>query len=142
MSEPSEAELAVLLVGVAHAFAKHGRARLAGYGATVARSRVLLLLRTRGPLRLGDVADVLNVAARTITDVVDGLVALGWVERFTAPDDRRAVLVQLTDLGRSQAKALDEVNRQLAQEFFAPLDPRGQLDLAVLLRQLAAGELP
>lgn len=42
-----------------------------------------------------------GVTRATVTGVLDGLEKRGWVERQTHPEDRRSVLVVLTDSGMS-----------------------------------------
>lgn len=53
-----------------------------------------------GPMTPGRLAEIENVAAPSMTRTVAGLVEAGWVVRRADPGDRRAVLVELTDLGR------------------------------------------
>lgn len=78
-------------------------ARLRPQGATVARLRALRMLAVEGePMRMRDLSDMLGVAARTATSVVDSLERDGLVERMRHPEDRRAFLVTLTEAGRVQ----------------------------------------
>jgi DNA-binding MarR family transcriptional regulator len=59
----------------------------------------LAALSTAGPLRPGDLAAREGVAAPTMTRIVAGLEEAGYVRRAPDPQDRRAVLVQLTEQG-------------------------------------------
>lgn len=56
-------------------------------------------LSTSGPLRSGHLAEAEGVAPSTMSRIVDGLVADGFVERLSDPADRRALLVGLTPAG-------------------------------------------
>jgi len=51
-------------------------------------------------LRLNDLASRHRLANNTVSMLVRQLVAAGLVTRTTDPDDRRAVLLELTDDGR------------------------------------------
>ena len=61
----------------------------------------LAALSASGPLRPGDLAVREGVAAPTMTRIVAGLEEAGYVRRAPDPQDRRAVLVHLTDAGGS-----------------------------------------
>lgn len=61
-------------------------ARLREHGASVARLRAMRMLAAAGePLRMRDLGEMLGIAARTTTDVVDALERDGLVERVRHP---------------------------------------------------------
>ena len=70
-------------------------------GMTIPQLRTLVLLEQLGPLRMGSISTHLGRALSATTTVVDRLVEKGYVGRSSDPDDRRVVLCELTDLGRS-----------------------------------------
>jgi DNA-binding MarR family transcriptional regulator len=77
-----------------------------GRGLTIARTEVIWVLHLRGPMRQRDLADALRVSPRNVTGLVDGLEATGFAVRERHPHDRRASLVELTELGSAVAEAL------------------------------------
>jgi DNA-binding MarR family transcriptional regulator len=80
--------------------------RLRPLGASVARLRALRILAREGePLRMRDLSEMLGVAPRTTTAIVDGLERDGLVERVRHPEDRRAFLLTLTEAGLSHHPA-------------------------------------
>ena len=85
--------------------------RLRPLGASVARLRALRMLAREGqPQRMRDLSEMLGIAARTTTTIVDSLEQDGLVERVRHPTDRRAFLLTLTEAGRAhyeQAEATD-----------------------------------
>jgi DNA-binding MarR family transcriptional regulator len=103
---------------------------LARDGLTVSRARVLWELRQRGPTIQRDLADVLKVSARTITGLVDGLVATGLLTRQPHPTDRRATLVTFTEHGARTAEAMNRGQQELAHMLFAGM-PDEQFDCFV-----------
>jgi DNA-binding MarR family transcriptional regulator len=112
------------------------------HGLSESRLRVLMALyfspERRRPLR--ELAEVLGVVPRTVTDLVDVLERDGLIRRIHDTADRRSIHAQLTDAGAERVKAIrrDAVSQQTA--FFASFD-QGQLaDLRhlclLLVRQL------
>ncbi|GAB2773336.1 MarR family transcriptional regulator TamR [Nocardioides salsibiostraticola] len=78
------------------------------------------------------------VTSGTMTNRVDRLAGRGFVERHPDPDDRRGVIVRLTDEGRT---AVDEAFEGLLSAeavLLADLPTRDQRRLADLLRSLLA----
>jgi DNA-binding MarR family transcriptional regulator len=78
-----------------------------------------------------------------VTSRIDRLERRGFVRRLADPDDRRGVIIELTDEGRdvvdAAVAALTVSDRQLMERF----DPEEIATLEVLLRKLLAGlELP
>src|SRR3984957_18051712 len=67
---------------------------------TIAQYRALVVLASRGPQRLVDLAGALGVTAPTAGRMVDRLARKGLIRRHRARADRRAVLVSITPAGR------------------------------------------
>lgn len=100
---------------------------------------VLSALRRSGdPYELSPgrlVAETL-VTSGTMTNRIDRLAARGLVERHPDPDDRRGVLVRLTDAGRSRVDAAVAELLDREAELLAGLDPAGLERLTADLRDL------
>jgi len=103
---------------------------LARDGLTVSRAHLLWELRHRGPMTQRDVADALKVSARTVTGLVDGLVATGFVTREPHPTDRRATLVTFTEHAATTVAAMDRDQQTFAHLLFAGM-PDEQFDCFV-----------
>src|SRR5690348_8270443 len=61
--------------------------------------RVLVLVASRGQLNLGQVAEALGVHPSNATRTVDRLAVAGLLGRAEDPDDRRYLVLELTDAG-------------------------------------------
>ncbi|MET0161191.1 MAG: MarR family transcriptional regulator [Microbacteriaceae bacterium] len=113
--------------------ATRGAAQATGEHRSSAVWGALSTLR-QSPLRLGDLAAASRVAQPTMTKIVEGLEAQGWVRREADPGDARARLVVITEAGDA---ALDDWRRRLV----AALEPQfGGLDaddVAALRRTVA-----
>jgi DNA-binding MarR family transcriptional regulator len=92
-------------------------AALAPWELTFPRYEALLLLHysRRGSLPLGKVGDRLQVHRASVTNVIDRLEAQGLVRRVQHESDRRAVLAEITEQGRTVAR---EATLRLNEERF------------------------
>src|SRR5688500_18630246 len=68
-------------------------------GLTTSRTHLLWVIHHSGPSTQQALASALQVSARNITGLVDGLEAGGFAHRSPHPTDRRATLVSLTEQG-------------------------------------------
>jgi DNA-binding MarR family transcriptional regulator len=59
--------------------------------------KALFLLDRRGPLSAGDLAKETGLATASVTDLIDRLVAKGFVTRKPDPKDRRRIVVTLIE---------------------------------------------
>lgn len=125
------------LVGALHAAMRAVR-RAAGDG-DVAPGQLRLLrtiARAGGAARPGVLAEALDVTPRSVTSKVDAAERDGYVARRPDPDDRRATLVALTDVGRD---VLDRAGTQRASGaggMLERLTPAERRELVRLLRAL------
>ena len=102
---------------------------------------VLAALRRAGPdhrLSPGQLLKETMVTSGTMTNRVDRLVARGLVTRDQHPDDRRAVLVGLTDAGREAVDSAFADLMAAEREILADLDPGHREAITVALRELLA----
>lgn len=98
-------------------------------GLTAPRTHLLWILAA-GPTTQQSLAAALNVSARNVTGLVDGLVASGHVTREPHPTDRRATLVTPTAKGEAAIKDLVESHEHLAKQLFDHV-PADQLEAFV-----------
>jgi DNA-binding MarR family transcriptional regulator len=111
---------------------------------TIAQYRALVVLASRGPRRMVDVAEALDVAPSTAGRMCDRLVRKGLVRRHRARGDRRAVLVWVTTAGRRVVDEATSRRRALIAEILEKLPVPAQQAVAQALRAFAdaAGEVP
>jgi len=99
-------------------------------GLTPARTHLLWEVFHRGPCTQRVLADALGVTPRNVTGLVDALEQTGFVRRGAHPDDRRATLVELTDLGREVMGEMQQGQAEFAGLLFADLSERQRLALS------------
>jgi DNA-binding MarR family transcriptional regulator len=80
---------------------------------TLPQFRVLVVLRTAGPLRMGVLAERMNINPSTFSRFVDRMVERGWLGRTSHPQSRREVLIDLTPRG---AQLVDQVTQRRQHE--------------------------
>jgi DNA-binding MarR family transcriptional regulator len=106
---------------------------MSGCGLSLARTKVLLSLRERGPIRQSVLAADFGLSPHSITDIVDGLERLGMAERRPDPTDRRAKLVAITEAGQAGLDVANATRQRLLTQVFGALS---EADRAALLRLL------
>ncbi len=98
------------------------------------------LARYPDGLRQGDLADLMNISAPSMTRLVEIMSEAGWVERERDPQDQRALLLVISAVGQ---KTLDTLRSESASVLSAELAEltdaeRATLEAAVpVLRRLA-----
>ncbi|GAA5072202.1 DNA-binding MarR family transcriptional regulator [Thermocatellispora tengchongensis] len=100
---------------------------------------VLTTLRRAGePYELspGALLRATLVTSGTMTNRIDRLAAAGLVRRRPDPEDRRGVLVSLTDAGRTRVDAAFADLLRREHDLLAGLPPESRQTLASLLRTL------
>ncbi|GII77914.1 MarR family transcriptional regulator [Sphaerisporangium rufum] len=117
------------------------RAAFAEHGLEPWEFDVLTALRRSGePYELspGALLRATLVTSGTMTNRIDRLAAARLVRRRPDPEDRRGVLVSLTDLGRERVDAAFADLLRRERELLAGLPEHDQRTLADLLRTLLA----
>jgi DNA-binding MarR family transcriptional regulator len=133
----SPVEVGTEFFALAHSLKRLVNARYRRAGLSMARVQVLHALSEHGTIRIGELSEQLDVAARTMTSTVEGLARDGLVERTPDPTDGRAVLVAMTPRGEASFAEAIGIRNEMFDEVFARLDPGERDQLAALLRRLA-----
>lgn len=89
---------------------------------SVAAFQVLAIIEGEGaPLPPSVIAERSVTTTGTMTSLLDTLVRRGLVERKPHPDDRRMLLVDITDAGRDVVDVILPVTHRITQEMFGEL---------------------
>ena len=96
---------------------------------------ILVYSSETGSLRMGQLASALGVALSTATGTVDRLVEQGLLTRHEDPEDRRSVVVSLTERGRDTIERPHLTNLTRTA---AVLERLSTEDLRTVARALAA----
>lgn len=143
---PGEDEVVGALLALSRAFLGVTARTLSGLGeeVTLAQFRTLVVLVSRGPQRVVDLAQELAVTSSTAVRMCNRLVGKGLVAREERPDDRRAAWITLTPAGRELVGEVMRRRREALAEVIAGLSLTRPLGFASVLNALveAIGEVP
>ena len=111
---------------------------------TLPQSRALIVVASRGPQRITDIAADLGVAPSTATRMCDRLVRKGLVRRYRSAANRREVRLNLTPAGSSLVRELTRRRRDELARYADAIPPSAHPHVAEGLRAFsnAVGEFP
>ena len=109
---------------------------LAEYDLTTQDFHLLGRLRYSGPATPGSLAKYAELSTGAMTSRLDKLEREGLVRRVPSPDDRRSVVVELTDEGRAKYEQAVSVQGRKEAFFASALTKADQKKLNDLLRKL------
>jgi len=133
-------DLGELLRGASHAMRHRFAELLSPWDVSPHQLRALRVIAANEPLRLRELAELLRISPRSVTEVVDALAERDLVVRAAVPDDRRATAVTITAAGRRLLSDVGEAGRANSADFFNKLTAAERHQLAELLGKLTAGE--
>ena len=107
--------------------------RVRRLGITRAQWLVLTRLHRRPGASHSELAEMMEVEKATAGRMIDRLVANGWVERRTQPDDRRIKRVFLTSEAERVHKRIWRVAEATVEDALADLSPHESAQLRQLL---------
>lgn len=88
------------------------------------------------PLKMSDVARKLNITLPTVTQIVDKLVSLELLERVRNEEDRRLVIVSITEKGKRLVKMSQERRIESFKWWLEKLSSKEQIELVTILEKL------
>ena len=110
---------------------------LAGVDLDRALFPLLVRIERRGPLGIGELAELAGRDYTTVSRQVAKLESLGLVGRQVNAQDARIKEAVATEQGRAMARALDGAREKIFTEVLADWDRQEVADLARLMRKLA-----
>ncbi len=113
----------------------------AGYPQRPIHSTVFAHIDAENGSRLTELAERSSVTPQSMSDVVNDLVRMGYVERVPDPDDRRAKRIVLTEYGRGGIRTGFEVIADLERQLGALLGDDDLERLRGILRRIIAAPL-
>ena len=85
---------------------------------------------------MSDLSARLKVSNGNVTGIVESLIREGLVTRTVAPEDKRAAMVKLTQLGVERFQKMAEAHEAWVDDMFASFDSEQLDQFAGLLEQL------
>jgi DNA-binding MarR family transcriptional regulator len=139
--DPLAAEVMATTVRAGQAVnAELDRAMLASYGVPQAVMNCLAVIEgSETELTPSAISERMLVSSATMTNTLDTLEHLGWARRIPNPEDRRSVLIQLTDEGQAVADRFLPGIRTLEQAMLAELTRAERATLLKLYGKVLKG---
>lgn len=85
------------------------------------------------PMTASRLAEYLNQETQSVTGLIDRMEQQGWVRRVRDLPDRRAIRLELTELGTTKLAATQPIGASMADRLFADLSGDELGDFAALL---------
>ena len=108
--------------------------RLVRMGISMAQLHILYTLQRSGEMPMSRLAEVLQVSLSNATGLIDRIEERGFVERTRVPEDRRIVMIRVTDTGRRMLEEVDAIGSDLLRSVFARI---GRSQVAAVGRAIA-----
>jgi len=105
------------------------------YNLTLGRFHVLRVIIESQPVSMGEIHEELHMANSTVTVIVDYLHEAGLVKRKRDTEDRRVVLLEITDKGRKIMESLLEKRQNFMKKSLLDMEDSAE-ELAQLLEKL------
>lgn len=88
---------------------------------SITQVRLLFILHNDGPQKTLDLANRLVVTPGAVTGMADKLLSMGLLDRNRGENDRRVVMLQITDEGRSKIASMKEMQMDIISSYFGDL---------------------
>ncbi len=113
-------------------------------GISQSQYNILRILRGAGPqaVKISEIADRMITRDPDVTRLVDRLIKQGLAQRERDSDDRRVVLVEITEPGLTMLSRLDEPAGEYTEGAMAGLKQAELRTLDTLLNEVRAGIRP
>ena len=109
--------------------------KTANLGVRPIQGLVLMALLLEDRITSRQLGELVDLDSATITGILDRLEGLEFIQRKPNPNDRRAILIELTDKGRETARELEAIIPQANQEFLEGFSAEEQMMLKGLLNR-------
>ncbi|MFW2850823.1 MarR family winged helix-turn-helix transcriptional regulator [Sphingomonas sp. TX0543] len=106
-------------------------------GASLTRTKMLLFIRARqGAARAADIAELFDLAPRTVTEALDGMERDALIARAADPDDRRVKRIAITAAGARMLEATEPLRQKVLSAQLTALSDEEHAQLTCLLGRL------
>jgi len=106
--------------------------------ADLTQVRVLVVLASRGPLSLSEVADAAGLHITRASRVCDRLVTADLINRVDDPDDRRQLILTLTAAGEQVVRTVLQRRRSAVEPALRRMSTQRRGELINALQEFAA----
>ncbi|ENR2169558.1 MarR family transcriptional regulator [Vibrio vulnificus] len=105
-------------------------------GYSLAQIHTIEVLGCHGALRMKELAEKLGITTGTLTVQIEKLVKAELIERCALPEDRRAIVVKLTEAGQVIHRQHNQLHLDLVRELTRHIDEEQQALLLSCLEKM------
>jgi DNA-binding MarR family transcriptional regulator len=124
------------LAKASQAGARHWNECVAEFGVTAVQGMVLAFLAEEDEVTSGSLGSRVKFDSATLTGIIDRLARAGLVERKNNPDDRRAILICLTEKGKAVGNEIQGRIEPENRSFLSNLTDEEEIIFRTLLRKV------
>ena len=106
------------------------------------RGRIMGTLHDHGPMSQSRLAELLEIRPQSLSELIVRMEDDGLVARAQSGEDRRQIIVSLTEEGSRRVYAFREAHRRHAAQFLSPLTDEEKITLCALLKKLTDAPRP
>lgn len=99
------------------------------------------MVKEKGPCKVTALAELMGVKPSAITVMIDKLVGHGLISRQHQEDDRRVVLLSITDKGIQSVEQLKQQSNQIIGVYFSKCSPEEIENMVQTLEKITDGLL-
>ncbi|SIS65935.1 MarR family winged helix-turn-helix transcriptional regulator [Alicyclobacillus vulcanalis] len=92
-------------------------------GLTAGQFFTMRMIRSEGRLKVSQLAERLEVTPSAITVMIDRLEHHGYVSRLRDEEDRRVVVIELTEAGRAKLAEVERAWHNMMREMVSRIEP-------------------
>ncbi|MGF9714384.1 MULTISPECIES: MarR family winged helix-turn-helix transcriptional regulator [Paenibacillus] len=109
-------------------------------GVSASQAIILEKLDSDGPLKVSQIAEALWITSGAVTTLSDKLIAGGFAKRTRSEEDRRVVMMEITDKGREVIEALRAHKKRVVEAYFGDLPEEDVRHLTRIFKQILSRE--
>lgn len=128
-------EIDVLLNNILALIKSKNRRLMESYGITPLQYRALSLINDKTPT-MGDLCDLLYLSSSTVTDLVDRLESNNLVKRIRSKEDRRVIILEITEEGLALLKEIKEKKSEILSKSLNLLEEETKAKIKHALEEL------
>ncbi|MEQ8675973.1 MAG: MarR family transcriptional regulator [Aggregatilineales bacterium] len=123
---------------IAHGMWLRADSELEAFGLSRAKMWALMQIRfAENPMGISQLAECIGSGKSNATQLIDRMEAEGLVQRTQNPNDRRSVILEITEEGLQRMNRAEALRSELMEQVFSPLTQEERDTLKTLVDKLA-----
>jgi MarR family transcriptional regulator, organic hydroperoxide resistance regulator len=117
----------------------HDFQEMPSVGLTTPQFHILMMVKEKGPCKVTTLAELMGVKPSAISVMIDKLVAQGLVDRQHQENDRRVVMLSITDTGNQTLEQMSQQSNEIIGGYFNVCTPEEIEKMIQTLEKITTG---